>query len=46
MVKIKDKDHLRAIAIQEIDSTGMKPKGIAYLFKISKQYYHPHFMVF
>ena len=37
MVKIRDKDHRLAIAIQENYSAGMKPKVIANLFKISKQ---------
>ena len=36
-MKIKDKDHRLAIAIQENYSAGMKPKEIANLFKISKQ---------
>ena len=38
MVKIRDKDHRLAIAIQENYSAGMKPKVIANLFKISKQH--------
>ena len=37
MVKIKDKNHHLAIAIQENYSAGMKAKDIASLFKISKQ---------
>ena len=37
MVKIKDKNHRLAIAIQENFSHGMKPKDIAELFHLSKQ---------
>ena len=37
MVKIKDKKHRLAIAIQENFSHGMKPKDIAELFHLSKQ---------
>ena len=37
MVKIKDKNHHLAIAIQENFAHGMKPKEIADLFHLSKQ---------